>query len=63
MPKGLQGFQKGNKYPMGSFKNKGDNRIKNLKLFANTGKHTNHHTFLRRIYPKKAKSKLEHSNT
>ena len=34
---------KGTKYPMNSFKDRGDNRIKNLTLFVNNGKHKSYH--------------------
>lgn len=41
---------RGIKYPIGSIANKQDNRIKNLKLFANNGEHTKFH----RKSPKKS---------
>jgi len=38
---------KGTKYPMGSFKDKGDNRRNNLGLFASENEHQSFHIRLR----------------
>ena len=42
----------GTKYPLGSFEDRGDNRIENLKLFKNTGKHSSFHRKIDKIYEK-----------
>ena len=39
---------KGIKYPMGSYEDRGDNKIKNLKLFPNHSKHMKFHRLLRK---------------
>ena len=36
----------GTRYPMGSFQDRQDNRIENLKLFRNNGEHTKYHAKL-----------------
>jgi hypothetical protein len=40
---------KGERYPIDSIENKQDNRIENLQLFPNEGKHSEFHHLLNRI--------------